>query len=333
MSYVAVLRIVLLQVLVAMPSLVLSDTLAVVSRSVNQLSFYDLGSGRLVDHLPLDGEYHELGISPDAKHLVLSKYKDSSGNPGEALLLVSLDGLSQKVIPLPKGAQPHGLSWGLNGLWITDEERGFVYEFIVESGKLNAVDLKAKGAHMLVADNSLGRVYVSNRSLNAVHVIDQSTHQLISTHSASGKGSEGVALSVQSGELWVANRTSNTIDVFDTSSLDIKATISSCKSPLRLAIDPQDKQVLTSCVHEGAVDVYSRRTKARVRKTQLPLVASDGELNDRALSTPASILTHDNGWLVSHIRASEISLIPFSKSYRVGSIVTPARPDDMEIIR
>jgi DNA-binding beta-propeller fold protein YncE len=271
---VLVLPLLLAAALLAVPAA--AETLLVVRKSDDALDFMDPGSGLRVATTALGHAPHEVSVAPDGRRAVVSNY-GTREQPGSTLSIVDLEQPhEQRRIDLAPHTRPHGVAWfAADRIAVTVE--GSQHLLVVEPDTGRIVAAIATGqelSHMVAVSGDGSRAYVTNIGSGSATAIDLVAGRKLGD-TATGSGSEALALTPDGRELWVAARADGQLAIVDTASLAVVERLPLQGVPIRLAITPDGRTAFVTCAGSAelvAFDVASRQERGR-RKVDVPLAA------------------------------------------------------------
>jgi DNA-binding beta-propeller fold protein YncE len=238
--------------------------LFVANKVENSLVRFDLASGEETGRVPTCTNPHELSLSPDGEHVALACYGGA-----EVEIYTSADLEQVTTIELAPGARPHGIEWHKNGtLFATAEGRGAI--FMIEAPLSAApvvTEIKTSetgGPHQLVVAPDATAVWGTNTATGEVVRVDLAQKKL--THTAAlGGGTEAIALSSDGSALWIGANEADKAYRLDPTTLEIRAEVSTGRTPIRLQVHPNGKYAVTSELGTGAMSVIDTATNKIVR--------------------------------------------------------------------
>jgi YVTN family beta-propeller protein len=253
-----------------------ADTLLVVRKTDNALDFVDPGSGTRLASVPLGFAPHEVSVAPDGQRAAVSNY--GTGNqPGSTLSIVDLARPAEvRRIDLAPHTRPHGVAWyapdrvavtaeGSRSLLIVDPDAGRI---------VKAIETGQEVSHMVAVSPDARRAYVANIGSATTTVIDLGAGRKVADI-ATGKGSEGLALTREGRELWVGARAEDRISVVDTESLSVVATVPIAGVPIRVAMSPDGARAYVTSAAASTVTGIDVATRKPVlsHRVDVPLAA------------------------------------------------------------
>lgn len=111
----------------------------------------------------------------------------------------------------------------------------------------SGLPVPGEGAHLLTMDNNKQHAYISNIHSGSVTKVDVQKF-LVLQQTKIGNAAEGIILTPNENHLLVTNRKDHIVAVLRTSDLFWQSSIKTDKSPIRLALFDNSKQIaLTNC--------------------------------------------------------------------------------------
>jgi DNA-binding beta-propeller fold protein YncE len=224
---------------------------------------------------------HEIAVSPDGRHAVVSNY--GGVHSGNTLSVLDLrGGKPTTTIDLGLHSAPHGVQFlSDDEVAVTAEGSGSLLVVNIGEGRVDRVIPLGGGVGHMLALSADGRyAYVTKISKGTVSRIDLLLGTVLQERPA-GKGAEGLALRPDAAELWVANRDEGTITVHDPVSLAIKRRMSSRGFPLRIAFSADGKRAFV--INSGISELLVLDTGTRLPLARVPLARAGLPILDTAL--------------------------------------------------
>lgn len=252
------------------------ETLLVVRKSFNALDLIDTYTGQRLGTVDVGVAPHEVGISPDGRHAVVSNY-GTPDSPGTTLRIVDIERAAQiALIDVAPHTRPHGVAW-YSPTRIAATAEGSRHLLVVNPADKRveaAIKTDQEISHMVVVSPDGGRAYVANIISGSMTAIDLPAGRK-TMDIATGKGSEGIALTRDGREVWVCARAENRMAIVDSRSLEVVASIAVPEMPIRVAMSPDGRFAYITCAAASAlvaIDVAARRVVGNHR-VDLPLAA------------------------------------------------------------
>jgi len=309
-------------------------TLVVANKAEATASLIDLASGEVVATLPTGQGPHEVAISPDGRHALVTDY-GVRGSEGSSLTLIDIARAEVvKTIDLGEYRRPHGILYTSDDrVLVTAEANKALIEVDLTSGEVVSVfDTAQEISHMVDISADGGRAYVANIGSGSVTVIDLEKGERVA-NVETGEGAEGVA--VAGGKVWVTNRAADTVTVLDAQSLEKLADFDSEGFPIR-ATATSKGQVLVTRARAGDLVIYDASSHEEVRRVEFDLASlgSDGRLfGDRFgdSSVPIGVVPNGDGTraFVAHANADVITEIDLAEGAIVRTLRAGKEPDGM----
>ncbi|MBK7902672.1 MAG: gluconolaconase [Proteobacteria bacterium] len=249
-----------------------AETLLVVRKTDNAVNFIDPGSGLRLASVLTGNAPHEISVSPDGKHAVVSNY-GTREQPGSTLSVVDLEQPREiRRIDLAPNTRPHGLAWyAPDRIAVTTEGSRHLLILDPAGGRIvGMIETAQETSHMVVASADARRAYVTNigsGTTTAIDLVDRRKLRDIAT----GAGSEALALTQDGHELWVAARTDGHVAVVDTATLVVKARLPLTGIPIRIAMARDGRTALVTCA--GAAEIVAFDVETRVERRRAKVTA------------------------------------------------------------
>jgi DNA-binding beta-propeller fold protein YncE len=255
----------------------LAETLLVVRKTDNEVTFVDPGSGVALATVQTGFAPHEISVSPDGRRAVVSNY-GTRDQPGTSLSIIDLAQPREiRRIELAPHTRPHGVAWyaqdriavtteGSQSLLVVDPEAGQVVQ---------AIGTAQAASHMVAVSADAARAYVTNIGSGTTTVIDLAAGRKV-TDLATGAGSEALALSPDGRELWVAARAAAEIAVLDTGSLEITARLPAPGMPIRIAFAADGRTALVTCAQSSEIASFDRLRRTELGRRKIDVEPAPG---------------------------------------------------------
>ena len=230
-------------------------TLLVGNKSDDTVWRLSLEDGRRLGESPTGAGPHEIAVSADGRHAVVTDYGHQQ--PGASLTVIDpRAGTVRRTIDLGQHGRPHGIRLLPGGdALVTTEESHALLRVDVDAGKVaQAIDVGEGIGHMVALSRDGSAAYVSKIAAGTVSRID-----LASGHKTrevpAGRGAEGIEVAPD-GRVWVTNREDDTVTVHDPDTLDTLATLASVGFPIRVAFTPDARHALVTNAKAGTLAVF-----------------------------------------------------------------------------
>jgi DNA-binding beta-propeller fold protein YncE len=258
---------------------VAAETLLVVRKTGDAIDFVDPGSGLALATVPLGHAPHEVAVSPDGRHAVVSNY-GSRERPGTTLSVLDLaSAREERRIDLAPHGRPHGVHWyAPDRVAVTTEGSRHLLVVDPRSGRIvSAIETAQDVSHMVAVAPEGNRAYVTNIGSGTTTALDLAAGRKLGDV-ATGGGSEALALTPDGRELWVAARADGHIAIVETGTLEVVARLPLAGTPIRIAMSPDGRTAWVTCAASAelvAFDVAARKETARQR-VDVPLAPDAG---------------------------------------------------------
>ena len=257
-----------------------ADTLLVVRKSADALDFVDPGSGLRLASVAVGFAPHEVAVSPDGRHAVVSNY-GTRDEPGSTLSIVDLEQPREsKRIDLAPHTRPHGVAWyapdrvavtteGSRHLLLVDPVRGAVVQ---------AIETGQETSHMVAVAPDQRQGYVANIGSGSVTAarLESSGQAAAAVRTvATGAGTEAIAVRPDGREVWLAARAAGALVRLDATSLEPLGRVDLPGVPIRVAFSPDGRSAFVTCAGSAEVVAFdaSGGRELRRRKIDVPLAA------------------------------------------------------------
>jgi YVTN family beta-propeller protein len=260
-----------------------AKALLVLEKDSTQLDIIDPTSLKVIAHVPVGEDPHEVIASSDGKTAYVSNYM-GRGGPQHHLTVIDL--VAQKALaPIELGALegPHGLDFAGGKLYFTAETSKAIGRYDPSTNKIDWIMGTGEDrTHMVWVSKTLDKIVTSNVSSGTVSIIEESAiegppgrspgqpgpgpgagrqgpppgrgNQMNweVTDVPAGRGSEGFDVSPDGKQIWTANAQDNTATVIDFASKKVITTFPvSVQGGNRLKFTADGKYVLISGLGGG----------------------------------------------------------------------------------
>jgi YVTN family beta-propeller protein len=254
-----------------------ATALLALSKTDQMLAIVDPASLRVVAHVPVGLDPHEIVASADGKIAYVSNYGSGAFNT-----ITPIDLVARKALPpidLGPLRGPHGLAFVGGKLWFTAEAADAVGSYDPATRTIDWVMGTGQGrTHMIWVADDLRRIVTTNVSSATVSLIEKSVGgrggrmgapggNWDQTVVAVGRGAEGFDVSPNGAEIWVANAQDGTISIVDVASKKVVQTLAAnVPGANRLKFTPDGKRVLVAATGESSLAVFDVATRAAVKR-------------------------------------------------------------------
>jgi YVTN family beta-propeller protein len=242
-----------------------SPALLVLSKTDHTLSIVDPGSLKVVAHIPVGDDPHEVAASSDGTTAYVSNY-----GFGAYHTLAVVDLIGQKPLPaIDLGALhgPHGLAFRDGKVWFTAEAARCIGSYDPATGKIDWImGMGQNRTHMLYVFPGSRRIVTTNVNSGTVTILEKYDLKRGDTMPGMPAGAllppggdwlltvipvgprdEGFDVSPDGREAWVANPGDGTISIIDIAAKRVTATLAAnVPGANRLKFTPDGKLVLVS---------------------------------------------------------------------------------------
>jgi YVTN family beta-propeller protein len=239
-----------------------AETLLVGNKGEDTLSFVDLRTGAELGRAKTGRMPHEIAVSPDGRQAAVVAYGGTTIDVFDVRSRAKL-----RTIELAPNQGPHGLIWLPDGRLVATTERSRTVTLVdTRAGdKVTTVRTDQQGTHMVAVSPDRKRAYTANIPAGTVTVIDLAAGAKLRDLTVGGRP-EGIALSRGGGELWVADLEGARVQAFDTKSFRKLAEVKTGPVPIRVAVSPDGRWVVTSNLGNGGLTVINARTRKAARE-------------------------------------------------------------------
>ncbi|MFK4873538.1 cytochrome D1 domain-containing protein [Novosphingobium sp. ZW T3_23] len=237
-----------------------SQTLIVVNKGENTVSFIDLPSGREKSRVATGPSPHEAALSPDGKSVAVAAYGGSTVDVFD----VKSARLTARIDIDPNRAL-HGIAWiDTRKLVLAAEKSRSLVVVDVPKGTFEAIALGQPGTHMVALSPNRKIAYATNVAAGTISVVDLFRLRKIKDIQVGGKP-EGLAVSADGKRLWVGDNSAPKVRIVDIQSGEIVNMLSTDPVPIRVVGSPNGKMIVTSNIGAGTLSVFDARTNVPLR--------------------------------------------------------------------
>lgn len=313
-----------------------ADVLLVGNKSADTVWALDTASGERTGWFDTGTGPHEIEVSPDGRHAVVSNY-GSRENPGDSLTVYDAQsGEVVRLIDLGGNTRPHGMAFlGDGRLAVTAEGVARLLLVDIDTGEvLTRIPVGAGTAHMVAVSPGKPLAWVTNIAAGTLERVDLADGRVTGSI-RTGDGAEGVAVARGGEEIWVTNRAADNISIIDAVSLDEVATLESVGVPIRIAITPDGRHALVTNARAATVSVFDVGERELV--TTITVSEPDAEYQDTLLgraALPIGVEIHPDGEraFVAVSGGDEVAVIDTADWRIVGRWPTGREPDALGVI-
>jgi YVTN family beta-propeller protein len=311
-------------------------TLVVANKAEATASLIELEDGKVFATIPTGEGPHEVGISPNGHFALVSNY-GRRGSTGHSLTLIDITSArAMKTIDLGEFRAPHGVEWLNNeqAAVTVEGNRALVVVDVNEGTVVKSIDTDQNVSHMVSVDVGGKRAYTANMGSGSITAIDLETGTRI-RNVPTGKGAEGITVSMPNGHIWVTNRDDDSLTVLDSQSFATVKEIPSHGFPIRATATPRG-QVLVTRARSGELVIYDATSFDEIRTVSFDInsMGADGRLfGDRFgdSSVPIGVVTDEKGEhaYVAHANADVITQVDLATGEIVRFLRAGKEPDGM----
>jgi YVTN family beta-propeller protein len=304
-----------------------SPALLVIEKDTRQVAVIDPASLKIIGHVPVGADPHEICVSSDGKTAYISDY-GAFGTPLHTLSVIDL--VAQKPLPpVELGAllAPHGMQTAGEKIYFTAEGSKAIGRYDPAGKQVDWIlGLGENRTHMLVVSQDQNHIFASDVNSNEISILDRDSDREKAdasgwnqTRIPVGKGPEGFDVSPDGKELWAANSHDGTVSIVDVASRKVVQTLDvHTKRSNRVKFTPNGQMVLISDLDTGDLVVLDSHARHEIKRVSLGhgaagiLIAPDGSRAFVAVS-------RDNNVAVVDLKTLSVT----------GHIATGGGPDGM----
>jgi len=238
-------------------------TIVVSNMNDNTMMLVDAESGRTLATLPTGEGPHEVAVSHDGRHAVVSNY-GVRGKPGHSLTLIDVEKLDTlRTIDLRDYQRPHGMVFlpGDTLLAVTSEVSRAVLLVDLRRGTVVATrPSSGRGTHMLGLSARGDRLVMGNISDGTITVLDPFATDSGRVIRVAAQP-EGVAISPDGAFAWAGSNRDSVVLVVDLRSAAVVDTLRGFGLPYRMAISPDGRTAVVTDPIKARVRVFDAVTR------------------------------------------------------------------------
>ncbi len=295
----------------------LEGQLLVVNKADNSVSVIDLASGKLTHTIPTGRGPHELVLSPDFKHAVVTDYVG-----GNSLTIIDTETLTRAAtIDLSDFPRPHGIEFlsGNDQVIVTSEASANVVVATLSTAKIDSnISVNQAGAHMLAMPSDQQFVYTSNMGSNTVSEISLVSKSKVRDIPVPSRP-EAIAVTPDGTEVWVGSNDTGTLNVIKIEDGKVTATAEGFGWPYRILFTPDGKVVVPD-LEQNVIRVFNADSHEETGS----LTITGAGLQGITLYSDPNIL------FISLNRLNKVAVIDLNKMEVLGTYNTGNRPDGID---
>lgn len=311
-----------------------------VNKDGDDVSVIDLKQGQVIKNVAVGQAPHELAITPNQKHMVVTNYGRGCGSAaGDSLTVINTTDHSAKTIDIKPFKGPHGV-WVLkdnttavvsvecsDALVLVDIEKGTLIEHI---------ETQAKVSHMVAITPDERLAFTANIGSGSISVLDLVNKKHIQ-NITTGAGAEGIDVSPDGKQVWVSNRAADTVSVIDVASLKIVKSIAVKGFPIRVKFHPNGKQVFVSnatAATVAVIDAQSHQITHQIAMTEEKQAIQSGSNALSQGAVPIGLVISQDGKTayVANTNVDEIRVIDLNTMKVTGVLKAGKRPDGLALL-
>lgn len=259
--------------------------LLVVDKTAGELVVLELASGAVTRRIAIGTGPHEVVLSPDGATAVVSVY-GTAAEPGSSLAFVDLASGTVRTLSTSPYTRPHGLAFvpGSDRLLVTAEAQDVVLEVDPEGPTVvTAHQVGQRLPHMVIAAPDGATAFTANIVAGSFARLDLGTGRVRAA--AVAEQAEGIAVTADGAEVWVGSNAAHEVHVFDAATLERRATIATCRVPIRVTRVRPGLMAVT-CYGDDRVQLVDVVSREIVTEVALPDPRGDGAAPVGTLPTP-----------------------------------------------
>jgi len=278
----------------------LSGTLIVTNKSASTATIIDVASGRTLAQLPTGAGPHEVVISRDGRHAVVTDY---GGATRRTLTVIDVPALKiARTIDLGPYTAPHGIAFlpGDTIVAVTSEAtRNVVLADIVRGDFVAAIGTQGNGSHMVGVTGDGSKAYTGNMGSSTVSELDLRTRAFTRTWEVPPQP-EAINVTADGKEVWVGSNSTGKVSVIDVATGAVTTAAEGVAWPYRVAFTPDMVTVIIPDMRNEEVRFLERASRRELGRIALPgagpqgiVITPDGRYAFLSLSRQAKVVVID----------------------------------------
>ena len=149
--------------------------LLVLHKGENAMAIVDPSNGKVVGHVPVGQDPHELAVSEDGKLAFASNYSGNTAGGGNSLSVIDIAARKElHHVELSPLARPHGLWFAGGKLYFTAEANMAIGRYDPAANKVDwLLGTGQERTHMVLVAKDLKTIFTSNVSANTISIIER----------------------------------------------------------------------------------------------------------------------------------------------------------------
>jgi len=296
------------------PGGVEDPTLLVANKNGNSLYVVDATSLSVTDSVATGAGPHEVAAAPEARRAYVANYAAGT------ISVINVDGGTEEDRwAVDSYSRLHGIAVGPaeEHVYVTAEAQQAVLEIDAASGTVDrAFETGQDATHMLAVTSDGASLFATSIGSGTASKINLDTGELV-THTETGAGAEGVAVTPNDEAVWVTNRADDTVSILDAASASVVDSLAVPGFPIRVAFSPDGEHALVTAPRAGEAALYD--APERQLLTRLDVGAK-----------PIGVLvpTNDRGY-VANAGSGTVSVVDLATQSVVDTIRAGRGPDGM----
>jgi len=247
--------------------------LLALSKSDHTLAIIDPASNRVLAHVPVGNDPHEVIAAADGKTAYVSSYGGGSFHELDIIDLISMRSL--KTIDTRPLFGPHGLVFTDGKVWFTAEGSKAVGCYNPSSGKVEwSMGTGQDRTHMIYVDKNADNIYTTNVSSGTLSILEKTTsgqrENWKQTVIPLSNGVEGFDVSPEEKDLWAVASDNGKIYILNPGTKKVIETIDAkIAGANRLQFTPDGKRVLITSLRAGVVFIYDAETRKEIAQVKV----------------------------------------------------------------
>ena len=250
-----------------------SPALLVLNKAGRSLAIVDPANLKVVAHVPVGADPHEVIASHDGRLAFASDY---GGSESDLKQISVVDLQRQKALPaIDLGALrgAHGLAFAVGKLFFTAEVNKVIARYDPSSKQIDWIlGTGQNRTHMVLVNRNVTRIFTSNIGSNSISIIEKGAKpkDCNETFVTTGKAPVGFDVSPDGKELWAANSGDGTVSIVSVPEKKVVQTIQiGTRRSNRLKFTPDGEHVLVSDLATGELVVLDAPGRKVIRRVKL----------------------------------------------------------------
>ena len=295
----------------------LGGTLIITNKQPSTATIIDIASGRTLATLPTGQGPHEVALSSDGRHAVVTDY---SGQPGRTLTVIDVPARRVvRTIDLGQYTRPHGIQFlpGDSLVVVSSEASGTAVVVNILAGTVSrAVPTQGAGSHMVAATANGALAYTGNMGSHTVSELDLRTGRFVRSWTVPNVP-EAINVTPDGSEVWVGSNATGKVSVIDVTKGTVTTAAEGVAWPYRVLFTPDVRTVFIPDLRGEELRIIDRATRREVARLPFPGGGPQG-----------IAITPDGRYVFQSLsREGRVAIIDVNARRVVGHLAAGGTPD------